>query len=405
MRHIRRITRLLLVSLALACCTGLLSSCWSRHELNDISIVVGLGIDKKGEKYKVSAQIVNPSQVSLRQGGSRNFSPVVTYDATGATIPEALSRMTVKAARQLYFSHLRILIVGEEVAREGISKPLDFIARNREMRTDFYLIVAKNTTADKVLETYSPMDPIPSNNLFTKLETSDKLWAATGKITLDQLIEDLSKQGKNPSLTAIEIIGQKSRGDNYTDANYIDPTAVLKYAGMAAFKFDKMTGWLNETDTKVLNYLQNNITQTTGILECPNRDGLITFQIVSSHAAIHVNYKEGKPVFDVLLKTEQDVRDVGCEFDISKPDNLHLLEQLGNKRYEKLLENSIRKAQKELKVDIYGFGDVLHRAYPKKWRVIKDWNKTFENVEINVRALVTIRRIGTTVHSLQNETR
>ncbi|GGG61101.1 Ger(x)C family spore germination protein [Paenibacillus radicis (ex Gao et al. 2016)] len=405
MSRIRSITRFLLVTLAVACCTGLLSSCWSRHELNDISIVVGLGIDKKGEKYKVSAQIVNPSQVSNRQGSGKNFSPVVTYDAIGATVPEALSRMTVKAARQLYFSHLRILIVGEEVARAGISKPLDFIARNREMRTDFYLVVARNTTADKILETYSPMDPIPSNNLFTKLETSDKMWAATGKITLDQLIQDLSKQGKAPSLTALEIIGKPSKGDNYADANYIDPTVTLKYSGMAAFNLDKMTGWLNENDTKVLNYLHNNISQTTAVMTCPDSEDLITLQIVNSHANIHVQYKNGKPVFDVLLKTEQDIRDVGCDFDISKPANVQKLEKKAQKEFEKLLERSIRKAQKELKVDIYGFGDVLHRTSPKKWRMIKNWNKTFENVEIHVRSLVTIRRIGTTVHSLEKETR
>ncbi|WP_139999584.1 Ger(x)C family spore germination protein [Paenibacillus paridis] len=405
MMRIIAIIRPTLVALVLLFAALYLSACWSRHELNELSIVVGLGIDKKGDRYNVTAQIVNPSQVSSKQGTSSNFSPVISYEASGITIPEALSRMTAKVARQLYFSHLRILIVGEEVARSGISKPLDFIARNRQMRTDFYLVVAKGTSAGKILNMYSPMDPIPANNLFTKLETSDKLWAATGKITLDKLIQDLSRQGKGPALTALEIVGNPTKGDSISSAHIIDPVVILKYAGMVAFKYDKMAGWLNENDTKVLNYIQNSIVQSTGTLSCPNSEGTVSLQVVHSHAKIHVNTKGEQPEFELTLKTEQDVTDISCELDISKPETLVLLNHLANKKLESMLENTLHKFQTQVKTDIFGFGDELHRSDPKKWHSIKDWDQTFEKVKINVHSICTIKRIGTTVQSISTETK
>uniref|UniRef100_UPI00403F84F0 Ger(x)C family spore germination C-terminal domain-containing protein n=1 Tax=Paenibacillus sp. FSL K6-3182 TaxID=2921495 RepID=UPI00403F84F0 len=47
-----------------------------------------------------------------------------------------------------------------------------------------------------------------------------------------------------------------------------------------------------------------------------------------------------------------------------------------------LLIHSLHKFQKQVKVDIFGFGSALHRSNPKMWHGIKDWDKTFENVNI-----------------------
>ncbi|MFF2483080.1 Ger(x)C family spore germination protein [Paenibacillus sp. NPDC058071] len=398
--------RILLVTALLLSASGVLSACWSRHELNDLSIVVGLGIDKQGKKYKVTAQIVNPGQVSTRQGVSNNFSPVITYEAIGKTVPDALTRMTAKAARQLYLSHLRILIIGEEVAREGIGKPLDFMARDRELRTDFFLVVAKGSSAEELLNMYSPIDPIPSNNFYTKLETSDRLWAATGKITLDMLIQELYRPGKSPALTALEIVGDSKKGDSIASGRAIDPVVILKYNGMAAFVYDKMVGWMNENDTKVLNYLQNTIVQTNFVINCPDGSGeQLTLQVVNSHSKTSVSYENGEPVFHAVIRNEVNIQDINCPIDIMDEKTIKSITELANKRVEQLVMTSVKKAQTELKADIYGFGEVLHRKNPKLWKTIPDWNKRFATVKVTVRGDNHIRRIGSTVQSIEKETK
>ncbi|UUZ95406.1 hypothetical protein LJK87_13625 [Paenibacillus sp. P25] len=64
--------------------------------------------------------------------------------------------MSVKAPRIIYLSHLQMAIIGEEVAREGMGEVLDHLSRNYQMRTDFYLVVAKGETARTVLSILTP---------------------------------------------------------------------------------------------------------------------------------------------------------------------------------------------------------------------------------------------------------
>ena len=44
-------------------------------------------------------------------------------------------------------SHLRIVVFGEELAREGIAKAIDFLLRDHEIRADFYMLVAREERA------------------------------------------------------------------------------------------------------------------------------------------------------------------------------------------------------------------------------------------------------------------
>lgn len=62
----------------------LLSGCWDSAELQKLSMVSAIGIDKGGDKvknrYRVTVQIVNTSQdAGGQQGGKTQASPVLTY--------------------------------------------------------------------------------------------------------------------------------------------------------------------------------------------------------------------------------------------------------------------------------------------------------------------------------------
>ncbi|SFK82495.1 spore germination protein KC [Paenibacillus sp. 1_12] len=396
----RRLPACLIIGLLIP----LLAGCWDRNELNQISIVVGLGIDKIDGMYKVSVQIVNPTRVAAKGGVSSSSSPVVTFEESGKTVPEALRRMEVKAPRKLYFAHLRMIVLGEELAKSGISKPLDFISRSPQMRTDFYLIIAKNSYASEVLKIFSRMDPIPANNLYTTLEVSDKLWAATGKITLDKLIQELSAKGKNPALTGVEIVGNKKIGESTMNTEIISPPTLLKYSGMAIFKLDRMVGWIGEEETKALNYVQNTVNQTVGYLSCPNQDGNITVDVVNVRSYMDTRIKNGKPIVDIKVRVEQNISDIECDIDITQQPVLNKLKEESDQKLEKMIESSIHKVQKQYATDIFGFGELIHQKNPKIWSQFKDWNEEFKQLEVDAHVDTIFRRMGTIVQSVDHQT-
>ena len=174
--------------------------------MNELGISVGIGIDKAGKGYRVSAQVVDPGEVASGKS-SGNRTSVTLYEATGDTVTEAIRKMTTISPRVIYLAHLRVLVIGESLARAGIEKPLDLFSRDPEVRTDFFIVIAKGSSAKDVLKILTPLEKIPVNKLYMSLATSQKEWAPTTTITLDELMSDIISEGTNPVLTGVKVTG------------------------------------------------------------------------------------------------------------------------------------------------------------------------------------------------------
>lgn len=382
--------------LLLALSLTLLTGCWNSRELNELAIAVALGFDKTDHNhYVVSVQLVNPGEISTKGGGGGNRSPVSTFRMEGRSVFEALRKMTTELNRKIYLSHLRLIVFGEDLAKEGIMVPMDFLSRDHEVRTDFYIVVAKGTKAEDVLEILTPLEKIPASKLFSSLEMSEKNWAGTTKLTLDMLIEDLESDGKSPVLTGLFVSGPISKGKGLENTQFSEVPTVLQYDGLALFKRDKLIGWLNETQTKGYNYAKGNVESTVGILECPG--GLAEIELIQTTSKIKGALTGGgNPKIEIEVHAEGNVGDVSCDMDMSDPATIEKFEQLAADQIAESINNAIYIAQTKYKTDVFGFGEVLHRSYPKQWKQWRhDWDSTFVDLNVETSVDVAIRRIGT----------
>lgn len=132
----------------------LTTGCWSGHETNSLAFAMAVGIDKGQEdKLMVTIQTVNPGALASKT--QTNATPIVIYSETGADMPEIIRKLTKQVSRKIYFSHVRMIVFSEEIARNGISDYLDYFMRNPEFRTDFYISIAKENTARYLLSLLS----------------------------------------------------------------------------------------------------------------------------------------------------------------------------------------------------------------------------------------------------------
>lgn len=377
----------------------LLAGCWDRRELNDLSIAVGLGVDKKEDNVQVVVQVVNPGEVASKKEAGGYSPPVTTLKATEMTILEALRKLTVISPRKIYTSHLRILVIGEDLARQGIIKVLDGISRNHEVRSDFYLIVAKNTSAENILKILTPIEKIPANKMFSTLEMSEKAWAPTVKIQLDRFISDLSISTKDSVLTGVEIIGDEEVGQTKQNTERSLPYANLQYSGVALFKNGKLVDWLNEEESKGYNYIKGNVKNTVGRISCP-KGGVIAVDVTRSKSNVIGKVVQGKPEIVVDLHVEENIGEVQCEIDLKKSENIQILEKTANEKLTRIMEAAIKKA-KENQADIFGFGEAIEEADPKAWAALKkDWDTYFSDLDVTIKVDALLRRIGTIDNSL-----
>jgi spore germination protein KC len=373
-------------------CLLMVSGCWNRRELNELALVVAMSIDKADEGYEITTQVVEPGEVASQKGGSGR-TPVTTYTEKGEYIFETIRRMTTLSPRKLYFAHLQMLVLGEEIAKEGISKSLEFLSRDPELRKDFYIVVSKDVKGKDVLENLTSIEKIPANKLHSSLETSEKAWAPTTAIQMDELIAALTSEGKNPVLTGISIRGNIEKGATMENVTRIEPFARLHYKNIAVFKKDKLIGWLNEKESKGYNYILNNVTNTVGAVPCPGDKSLV-LEIIHSKSKVTGKVVNGRPKIDVKITGEANVGEVACLLDLTKPETIRKLERSFNEVNRDIIATSVKKA-KELGVDIYGFGEVIHRADPKAWKKLKkDWNQYFVDIEVTTHSDFKIRRTG-----------
>lgn len=393
------------IGLIMALCgmvAAVLSGCWNRRELNDLGIQMATAIDKVDGQYHLSAQVVVPSEVT-KKSSTGTSAPVTMYKATAPTLFTAFRKLTEISPRKIYGAHIRVLVLGESLAKEGIAEAIDLLVRDQEVRSDFYVMIARDTPAENVLKVLTVLEKIPANNLFHSLDVSAKAWAPTTTVTLDQLIEKLISEGINPVLTGIRVIGDPNIGNDMQSVKRIDPAALLRFSGLAVMRKDRLVGWLNEEESKGVNYITNEVKSTAGYVKCPS-GGLITLETIRSTTNMKGKIENGKPVVELHIVDESNIAEASCPIEIEDPEVVRKLEDEQRAKKIRLMKKAVEVVKRKYKVDIFGFGQAIYRTDPRAWSKLRnDWTNHFDDLEVRYDVQTYIRKTGKMKSSLKSK--
>jgi spore germination protein KC len=371
----------------------LLGGCWSIKELNDISVVIGMGIDQVDEYYNVTLQVVDSSQMYSRS--PMNRSPIIVVSEKADTLFEAIRKITTKAPRRMYGGHLRILILGEGLAKHGIGKTLDLMLRDPEIRPDFNIAIAKNVSARDLLATMTPFESLTGEELHKSLQTSEASWAPTAAISIVDLYRMLSNEGVEPVLTGIRLTGNISKGLKEENIKQPAAYAEYKYEGIGVMKRDKLMGWLSESDSKAYNYITNNVKSTVGSAICPSGKGRFLVEVQASNTKIVPLVKNGKPSVKIITHISGNIAENGCMLDLALEENFMALQQAGKEKVLSIISNGVQHVQSKYGVDIFGFGRAFHYKHPRQWREWKgDWDNAFRRMPVEVELHYKLSQLG-----------
>lgn len=382
----------------------LLTGCWDRQEMNELGIMLGLGVDKDGDQIRVSAQVVVPNEISAKSSGSKGTS-VTQYQATAKSLLEAIQQLTETSPRKIFMSHIRILVFGEKFAREeGIYDVMEALLREPTVRPDYYVMVARNTKASEVLDLLTPLDNIPAEKLFSSLDVSSKTWAPTTTVTGDQLIDYMLSPGIQPVITGVQILGDLNKKGSTENISTIRTSARLNTTGLGVFKKDKLIGWLSEAESKGYNYIRGNVKSTVGHIDCPKSKGVVTIKTLRASTDRKGKVVGGEPQVKIKVNTVNSIGSVDCAMQIGSMTAIRELEQLSQERLKELMQESVNSVRRKYHVDIFGFGQEIYQVDPKFFNKIEnDWDKYFENLEIKYEANIQIRRVGALDNSFKNQ--
>lgn len=222
MNQYRKYLSILIIIFILVTLTG----CWDSTEIDEMAYVISLGLDK-GEQniLKLTLQIAIPKTIA--EGGKSMMSPgkgkgqkspgaesTDTITVEARTILSGLNMVNSFISRQISVSHLKAVVISEELAREGIGRYLNPLARYRELRGTASMIVVRGSADEFLSVLKSVLETNPSKFIeLTGLATEFTSVMPTAR--LEKFYQSAKSYGEQP----IVILG----GVNKTVLNENEP--------------------------------------------------------------------------------------------------------------------------------------------------------------------------------------
>lgn len=367
-------TKIIVLSFML---TSVLTGCYDRRELNTLSFIMGVAVDK-GENQAETELTLQMAMVT----GDNQFKPgsgtkesgfggesYINISESGENINQIIRDMEYKVSRRIYVPHNQIIVFGEDMARQGVRDSLDFFARAPESRATVYVLVAKGKAAD-ILEADTVFEKMPSGDLKRMIDDQE-ITSTVPKTTEFDIMCDIVSRSKAPVAPYVGIIDDKG-------------SKRIKCMGSAVFENDKMIGQMDLHQTRGMLYVLDKVQM--GTMQVKLKGAVATVEIRQSKSKVKLGVnKDGGARAEIEVRQTVGIGDQKGTVNIADAENIPLLLEETEKIVKEEIMAAIDKA-KELGADVFGFGKSIYRKYPNKWKKLEEnWKKNFREMETVVK--------------------
>lgn len=358
----------------------LMTGCWSRIEVSELGVVVGLAVDR-GEK--------RPARVTLyvsRSPGAGQFERgqaqwVVARE--GGNVVDALSQISKASSRRLSLHHLRIVLVGEEYARKGMDELLDFLSRHPQIRLLTRMMVVEGR-AQAVFETRPTLEAIQPENIARIVQAKGGPDPRLKEVLVGRAAESFS-----PWVYTVHVIERPARVEE------TDQLAV-ELSGAALLRTDRVVAMVDQRLTQAIAWLEGNPREATLVAPCPgDGDRTVSAHVQRGEVRIHPTVSRGSLSITVRVVGAVDVVHSECNVPVVPPESRGLLERQFEQDLLGRLERLIALFQ-ETETDPVAIGKWVQLKQTAFWRTIpKDgWTKVWKSVPVKVQVGIVLNRGG-----------
>jgi spore germination protein KC len=394
------------LSLLLLFCTLLLNGCWDWKEIETLGLVQALGFDLKpnSDDLTITTMIAIPPKLTPASGGSDESPSVLIISMDAPSIYEAFNRINTTVNREITLIQNQVLLIGEEMAKQGVQRWIDNLIRFREMRRTLFIYICKGRAAD-IMQVKPKLELNPAEYLATLLELSNK----TGMFPETRLhdfmgrYETYSQQNYAPLIakykrqsetTGETVPPEGGQGESPDPAK--DQPEDTRIIGTAVFRNDKLVGELDIYESQALQMLTGKFREALLTIADPHKEGnRIIFRLITARTPVIKYQKREVDCFKVNLSLEAELISIQSGINYTTPHNEKILSQKIAQLLKRRIERVIAKTQKEFRSDIFGFGVKVRNSMltSTQWEKYR-WPDKYPDSKIDVKVTVRIRRTG-----------
>lgn len=384
----------LILSLIILFC---LSGCWNYKELNDYSIVSGVAIDKVGDEYETSVLISNLPKNNSDENSSE--SNVVVYSEKGSSIFDSLKKIGLISPKELYFGSFSVLVISEEVAKDGINNAVDFFIRYPSSRKNFYIVLSRDVKAKDTLKIMTPLSSFPSQNITDNIKSTKDLQGIIFSLDFNHLLSTILTDGIEPTINCIEVKGDIEEGSSQENLESSEQKSYTKLGNLGIFRDDKLVDWANHDESLGINIINGKTSEM--YLDLEYDDGYVVVDSTSFSSKVSVELKDNKPIVNINLSGEARIIEVKGRVDLKDSDVIEELQEKANNKIKKQVNKALKLAI-ENETDIFGFGKMFYQEYPDYFESVKKvWNSNLDNIEVKIKSDLMLKNKVSSKNSLE----
>lgn len=360
------------------------TGCWNAREINELGFVLSVALDKadSGSGFKVTAQVASPETYSKTSTGSatgQRTKPFWVVSSNGKTIFEAIRNMSSISSRRIFWAHIKVIIISEELAKNNTLEIFDFFTRNPELRLRTLIAVTPYKAGD-LIEIVPVMEKDPATYLERIIQNKN----LAGK-SYDIMLKDFLEDYLDPNVGSVtsRIIIDKSKSE-----------PVLKTSGAYVFDSGKVYATLNENKTRGLLWIKNKMNDSIMIVNCPYDNMPVTLEIKKPKASFKSYLDDDVPHFTINLNVDANIVEQSCTTNFNDTQKLKELERVLETAISRDIESTVTTS-KDMQIDFIGLSRILHRQHKEEWHKISSkWNGIFRNTEVAVVVKVNIHHVS-----------
>ncbi len=337
----------------------LATGCYDNIELNKLAIVSGLGIDYEDGNYEVTYEILNDIKT---EDNTAMLS--YTISGKGKSLSSAMADANYRVGKKAYFSHLKIVILSNSVIKGHFENITDYLLRDTNIRDEFILMVANNTTPKEILEHNSDDYPIVSDKIISSIDNEKY----NNNLAINEIYQKVLAKLINPYydiiLSSISLINNEVSLDNF----YI-------------FKDYNYQNILSKLDSRLYMLLTENVYALNFNKEFAK--GNVIISVTSSKSDIDVDNEK----ININLNLEGKIVENNAKWDLKEEKVYKKLNEEFAKVIKEDVTNFIYTLQ-DNKSDVLGLSEI----YYKKYR--KDNKDLWQSAQVDVKVDLKINTKG-----------
>lgn len=342
-------------------CSGLPSA----REMEDMALLRTMGIDAAPGGVAVTG-----STGPRARGLQAEDEPALTLSAQRESLSSACLAMQGQSDSYVFFGYVDQLLLGEELAGEGVRPVLDYFARDTELGLGSQLWLVRGAAAGEMVSAGG--DEGVDRRLET-LQTDSKMGIASLSRTVGEVYIDLLELG-SAFVPALSPVG--------------DETAVVTERGYAVLKGDRLAGYLDGEEARGLELLAGG--PSADILEGELPQNKVSVKVISACTGSRLEFQgEGETLSALKLTCKVEARLSEYQQRPSR-EELEKLTAALERQERRRLEEALARLR-EMKADCAGLGAKAAMFCPARWQALQaDWPEVFSQVPIELQVELKI---------------